>query len=396
MRMCSRSRVSTTSRSFAVPIGHAIAARPDAFHGFLRLARTRGFRRAARDSDGCGVETDTESGAREGASESDATRLARKLRRSADDSVRLAREALAPGESTAMRVSVVVPARDEADSIADVVRATAAELERLDLAPFEVIVVDDGSIDGTGAAAAAAGARVVRHPYSIGNGAAVKRGLRSARGTFVVLMDGDGQHRAEHLGAIVGSLAAGGDWDMVVGARDAASQTGFLRALGNRLYCSLASFVAGRPIPDLTSGYRAIRTDVARRFLYLLPNTFSYPSTLTLSLMRAGYAVHHVPIRVTPRTGRSSSKIRLMEDGARFFAIIAKIATFYAPLRVFGPLAAATFVAGVARYLQTYVAARRFTNMSLLLFLASLLFLALGLLSEQIAQLRFLRTDDDR
>ncbi|MBI1854237.1 MAG: glycosyltransferase family 2 protein [Planctomycetes bacterium] len=295
-----------------------------------------------------------------------------------------------------MRVSAVIPARDEAASIAEVVRGVRSELERLGQSPFEVIVVDDGSVDGTGLSAAAAGARVVRHPYSIGNGAAVKRGLRCARGTYVVLMDGDGQHRPEELGALVGLLAGCSDYDMVVGTRDASGNAGALRALGNRIYSRLASYVAGRPIPDLTSGYRAVRTEVARRFVYMLPNTFSYPSTLTLSLLRAGYSVHHVPIRVTPRASSTKSKIRLVDDGARFLLIILKIATFYAPIRVFGPLSAATFVAGVGRYLVTYLSARRFTNMSLLLFMTSLLLLALGLLSEQIAQLRFLRTDDDR
>jgi len=288
--------------------------------------------------------------------------------------------------ATRPRVSVVIPAFQEERGIGEVVRAV-----RQVLGPdAEILVVDDGSIDGTARIAEAAGAQVLSHPYNIGNGAAVKTGLRAARGAAVVLMDGDGQHAPEDIPRFLALLDR---YDMVVGARTVGSRGRFHRTLANRAYNGLASYVCARSIPDLTSGFRAARADVIRRFIYLLPNTFSYPTTLTLGMFRAGHRVAFEPIAVRPRVGKS--KIRLLEDGSRFVLIILKIATLYAPFRVFLPVSLLFLVAGAANYAYTYATAGRFTNMSGLMLANSVLVFLLSLIAEQIAQLRLDRTESD-
>jgi len=298
-----------------------------------------------------------------------------------------------PGETAADTVdltgqpplSVVIPAYNESMNIAAVVAGVRTVLRPDD----EVIVVDDGSTDGTGEVAAEAGARVVRHPYNIGNGAALKTGIRAAQGAHIVLMDGDGQHDPEDIPRLVALLA---DYHMVVGARTAASATDLHRDVGNRVFNAFATYLAKKRIDDLTSGFRALRGGVARQFAYLLPNTFSSPSTLTLGLIRAGYPVRYVPIVTARRQGQS--KIRPFRDAVRFFLIMLKISTLFSPLRVFLPVAGAFFALGVLYYLYTYLVEHRFTNMSALLISSGVLTFLMGLISEQIAQLRLDRTEE--
>jgi glycosyltransferase involved in cell wall biosynthesis len=290
-------------------------------------------------------------------------------------------------------LSVVMPARNEVLGLPDLLRELDAVLEGMDQLEFrEVVVVDDGSHDGTGETAAARGARVVRHHESLGNGAAVKRGIREARGEWILLLDGDGQHPP---GAIPAMLELAGKYEMVVGSRG--GRGGSLhRNLANRIYNALASYVSGRRIPDLTSGFRLVRADLAKDMVYLLPNTFSYPSTLTLALLRAGWSVGFHPIAVRPRQGRSH--VRLFADGSRFVLIILRIATFFAPLRVFLPLSALVFAAGIGWYLYTYLTQGRLTNMAVVLVCQATVLFALGLISEQVAALRYQRMErgDDR
>jgi glycosyltransferase involved in cell wall biosynthesis len=286
-------------------------------------------------------------------------------------------------------VSIVLPAKNEAESLRILLprlKAMAAGMGR----DSEIIVVDDGSTDGTRETCAAHSVQVVSHPYSSGNGAAIKTGARAAGGDILVFMDADGQHDPELIPSLLDKLDEG--YDMVVGARTAGDHAGAHRLAANSFYNRLASWMVGRPVPDLTSGLRAARADRFRRFLYLLPNGFSYPTTSTMAFFRCGYPVAYLPIPVRRRTGRSH--IRLVRDGVRFLLIIFKIGTLYSPLKLFAPISAAFFFTGLAYYLYTYLSVHRFTNMSALLFVTSVLVFVVGLLSEQITLLNF--KDSDR
>jgi glycosyltransferase involved in cell wall biosynthesis len=276
-------------------------------------------------------------------------------------------------------VSVVIPALNESDAIATVVSALAAA------GPWrEIIVVDDGSADDTGARAQAAGATVVRHPYNKGNGAAVKTGIRTARGEYVLIVDGDGQHQAADARTLVARL---GEYDLVIGARSATTQATQARRFGNGALNWLAGYLTGRPIPDLTSGFRAARREYLREFLHLLPNGFSTPTTTTLAFIKAGYNVAFEPTDARPRVG--TSKIRLAKDGPKFVMIILKIVTLFSPLRVFVPVSALTFLVGALYGIWNVAVHSRIPNGAVLLILFALAVFLVGLVSEQIAALRF-------
>jgi glycosyltransferase involved in cell wall biosynthesis len=276
-------------------------------------------------------------------------------------------------------VSVVIPAYNEADVIGEVVAALATAASW-----HEIIVVDDGSRDGTGARACAAGATVVTHPYNKGNGAAVKSGIRRATGEFVLIIDGDGQHRPDDACRLVAKL---GEYDLVVGARATSSQANQGRRFGNSMLNRLASYLTGREIPDLTSGFRGARRECLREFLHLLPNGFSTPTTTTLAFIKAGYNVAFEPTDARARVG--TSKIRLARDGAKFFVIILKIVTIFSPLRVFIPLAGASVLVGIVYGLWNVLAHSRIPNGAVLLILFGVMVFLVGLVSEQISALRF-------
>jgi glycosyltransferase involved in cell wall biosynthesis len=272
--------------------------------------------------------------------------------------------------------TVVIPAFNEANGIA----ATVQGLKPQGFA--EILVVDDGSTDGTAVAAEAAGARVVRHPYNKGNGAAVKTGIREAASPVVLLMDADTQHDPAEAGKIIGPI---GTYDLVIGARLLSDQSA-LRALGNGVFRALASWLTGRPIPDLTSGYRAAKRPALLEILHLLPNGFSYPTTSCLSMMKSGQSVLFVPISARPRVG--TSKIRPFRDGFRFILIIFKIVTLYAPLRVFAPIAAVSFFTGVAYGIWNVVKFEKIAMGSALLIQLGVVVFLFGLISEQIASMQ--------
>jgi glycosyltransferase involved in cell wall biosynthesis len=277
------------------------------------------------------------------------------------------------------QTSVVIPAFNEADVIAEVVSGL-----RRSAGWHEILVVDDASKDGTGAAAQAAGARVIRHPYNKGNGAAVKSGIREATGEYVLIIDADGQHQPADAARIVSRL---GEYDLVVGARAVATQATLGRRVGNQLLNGLASYLTGRPIPDLTSGFRAASRQHLREFIHLLPNRFSTPTTTTLAFVKAGYNVMFEPVEARPRVGHS--KIRLLRDGAKFFLIVIKVVTIFSPLRVFLPVSLASFVVGLGYAVWTIATQSHVTNSSVLLIMLGVIVFLMGLVSEQIAALRF-------
>ena len=279
---------------------------------------------------------------------------------------------------TAAQTSVVIPAFNEGASIATVVRDLASAARWL-----EILVVDDGSSDETGTNAAAAGARVIRHPYNKGNGAAVKSGIRQAAGVFILIADADGQHRPADATRLVAQLDA---YDLVVGARSGQTQASLARRLGNSALNRIASYLTEQPIPDLTSGFRAAKRECLLEFIHLLPNGFSTPTTTTLAFMRAGYSVRFEPVEAAQRQG--VSKIRLGADGFNFFLILLKVITIFSPLRLFAPVSAAAFLLGAVYGAWTIVTQSHVTNSSVLLILLSVVILLVGLISEQISSLR--------
>lgn len=289
-------------------------------------------------------------------------------------------------------ISVIVPAFNEGDAIEGVVKNIRTAVNPLDK-NNEIIVVDDGSSDNTAQSARKAGATVIQHPYNIGNGASVKTGIRHARGNILVTIDGDGQHDPNDIPKLVNHIGA---YDMVVGSRNQESDTAAHRDIANMVFNSLATYVAGQKIEDLTSGFRAVKTHIARQFLYLLPNKFSYPSTITLSVVRAGYSLKYEPIRFARRGGKNKSKIKPLEDGLRFLMIILKIAVFYAPLKIFVPLSVLIFLIGVAYGLmRIFLLHAPYGQTSALLMSTAVLTFLVGLVSEQIAQLRFDRSESN-
>jgi glycosyltransferase involved in cell wall biosynthesis len=282
-----------------------------------------------------------------------------------------------------MSLSIVIPAKNEGGAIGAVVSKA-----REQYADAEIIVVDDGSSDDTAEVAAAAGATVVSHPESLGNGAAVKSGARAASGDIIAFMDGDGQHDAAELAPLLEQLDNG--YEMAIGARDTGSHASVGRLFANGLYNGIASMMSGRKILDLTSGFRVARAEKFKQFLYLLPNGFSYPTTITMAFLRSGYPISFEPITAAKRVGKSH--IRPIRDGVRFLIIIFKIATLYSPLKIFLPTSGLFFATGVGYYAYSYLTAGRFTNMSMLLFSAAVIIFLIGLISEQITALTYSRS----
>lgn len=284
-----------------------------------------------------------------------------------------------------MDLSIILPAKNEAENLARLL----PKLRELHPAA-EIILVNDGSEDDTAEIAIANGATCVTHPYSMGNGAAIKTGARNANGKILVFMDADGQHKPEDISRLL-ELLESKKFDMVVGARSRSSQASLSRLVANHFYSKLASLMTGKRIADLTSGFRAVRSKKFRKFLYLLPNGFSYPTTITMAFFRSGYSVGYLDIEAMQRKGKS--KINLVKDGLRFFLIILKIGTLFSPMRLFLPISLSLFLAGAIYYVYTFVYFNRLTNMSAILFLSSLMIFLIGIVSEQISAVHYKDTD---
>lgn len=278
-------------------------------------------------------------------------------------------------------ISIVIPARNEAAGLRDLLPRLVV------LVPgAEIIVVNDGSDDDTPAVCKASAVKILQHPYPKGNGAAIKTGARAAKGDVIIFMDADGQHKPEDITALINKFNEG--YDMVVGARQSGSQAGLHRAVANDVFSRFASWMVMQPIADLTSGFRVVRARRFRQFLYLLPNGFSYPTTITMSFFRAGYSVTYVPIH-SPRRSSGTSHIHPLRDGVRFLLIIIKIGTLFSPQRLFLPVSAGFFFTGIGYYAYTYLSTGRFTNMSALLFISAIFTFLVGIVSEQVSALHF-------
>jgi glycosyltransferase involved in cell wall biosynthesis len=293
---------------------------------------------------------------------------------------------MSPTNSDKVCLSIVLPAYNEEPSVGRVV-ASLVEM----FPDAEVLVVDDCSTDRTGNVALQAGAKVIQHKYNMGNGASIKTGARHAKGDVLVFMDADGQHDPADIDRLLEKLDEG--YDLVIGARDAGSQVSIARRIGNNIYNKIASIMTGYPILDLTSGFRAVRANHFKRFLYLLPNGFSYPTTSTMAFLRSGLPIAFVPIKAARREGLSH--IRPFHDGARFFLIILKIGALFSPMRFFLPISFMLFSLGASYYGYTFFSSGRFTNMSALLFISSLLTFLIGMLSEQISSLHYKQAENE-
>ena len=286
-------------------------------------------------------------------------------------------------------ISIILPARNEAESLDTLLPAL-----RQSFPGAEIIVVNDGSTDNTVEVCARNQVSALTHAYSMGNGAAIKTGARNAEGSILVFMDADGQHDPGDITRLVEKLDEG--FDMAVGARQVDTHASPARRFGNLIYNRIASWMTGYNIEDLTSGFRAARSRHFKNFLYLLPNKFSYPTTITMAFFRSGLPVAYVPIKAAERRGEGKSHIRLFHDGLRFLIIILKIGALFSPMRFFLPISGVLFLAGLTYYGYTYINWGRLTNMSTILFLSSLFTFLIGILSEQISTLHYKNIEESK
>ena len=277
-------------------------------------------------------------------------------------------------------LSFIIPAKNELPGLMKIL----PKLRSL-FPDSEIIVVDDGSNDKTWQYCNDLNIKVIRHKYSKGNGAAIKTGVNHAKSETIVFMDGDGQHDPEDINRLIEKYEQG--YDMVVGARSTSSQASFGRLCANTFYNWFSSLIVGQKIEDLTSGFRIVKAEYFRKYLYLLPNGFSYPTTITMAFFRSGYSVGYVPVIVHKRFGKSH--IKILKDGVRFLLILFKIGTLYSPLKIFFPLSVMSFTTGIFYYLYTYITVGRFTNMSALMLSTAVIIFLMGLISEQITSLMY-------
>lgn len=298
------------------------------------------------------------------------------------------KNALARNNVAAQQISLILPARSEEETLKELLPVLLSALPQA-----ELIVVNDGSTDGTAELCANYPIKLINHPYPKGNGAAIKTGARAAQGDILIFMDADGQHKPEDIPALLEKFREG--YDMVIGARQSGSHAGVHRAAANDVFSRFATWMVQQPVLDLTSGFRVVDARKFRKFIYLLPNGFSYPTTITMSFFRAGFNVCYMPIQ-TLRRANGKSHIRPVRDGLRFLLIILKIGTLYSPQKLFTPISAGFFLGGLLYYLYSFYTMGRFTNMSALLFISSIMTFLVGIVSEQISALHYKGVDEAR
>jgi glycosyltransferase involved in cell wall biosynthesis len=277
-------------------------------------------------------------------------------------------------------LTIVLPAKNEAPALDKFL----PELKNA-FPNAKIIISNDGSTDDTIGICKKHDVNVISSVYSLGNGGAIKAGARAVKTDLIAFMDADGQHTPSDLKKLLERFKDG--YDMVIGAREINSHAGKRRLFGNLLYNKIASMVVGQKIDDLTSGLRIVNASKFKEFLYLLPNGFSYPTTITMAFFRSGYTVSYVPIEASKRVGKSHLKI--YKDGLRFLVIIIKIAALYSPLKIFAPISTLLLSGSILNYIYTYTTEGRFTNMSATLLILSVLIFLMGLLSEQITVLLY-------
>lgn len=279
---------------------------------------------------------------------------------------------------TLRSVTVVVPAFNEAGAIGKVVKDLVERYPE-----YEILVVDDGSADGTGGIAASAGARVVRHHWNRGYGASLKTGCRKARGEVVVTFDGDGQHEPDDVQRLVDEI---GQHDMVVGTRTRDSHVPLLRRPGKFIMSAFANFLAGVKIPDVNSGLRAFRRDVILRYLHLMPTGFSFSTTSTFAMLKSGRPVKWVPIKAKKRIGTSS--VSQVRHGLQALLLMLRLTTLFEPLKVFLPVSAAFLLVAVGFLVANLAGGRNVPQTSVITSVSSVMVFLMGLVMDQVAALR--------
>ena len=284
-------------------------------------------------------------------------------------------------------ITILIPAYNVEASISNVLEGLHEWRERA-----EIIVIDDGSTDRTPEISERAGVRVIRHRINKGYGAALKTGIRAASGDIIVMMDADGEHNVAQVSRLLDAMSGN---DMVVGARGKGSHAPLIRRPGKWILSKVANYLAQADIPDLNSGFRAFRKDIAKLFLHILPNGFSFTTTLTLALFKEGYNTAYVPITTTPRVG-SPSTVNPIRDGINTLMLIVRIIALFDPIKVFLPTSIALFLlgavywigSGIFRYASHIEPAFHIPSGAVTAILASIIVFMFGILADQVSAIR--------
>ena len=280
-------------------------------------------------------------------------------------------------------VAVVIPAFNEAGAVGAIVRRVRGALAATPYA-FDVVVVDDGSVDDTAREAEREGARVIRLSENSGYGAALKTGINATRSDYVAITDADGTYPPEDIPGLVAMMERA---DMVVGSRAMSDVSiAWIRRPAKMILNALASYLSGRNIPDLNSGLRVMRRPALMKFIHLLPSGFSFTTTITLCMLCTNHRVSYVPVACAPRVG--TSKIRPSDFNA-FMMLVLRTVVLFNPLKVFLPLGGLLFLIGAVK-LAYDIFLWNLSETAVMAFLAAVIIWAVGLLADMIARLQLM------